>query len=157
MVPQRMCVTAGQNSMCVSVVLELLEQQHCLYAELMEQQERRVTALIKRMVEMSSARLTKELHDLKVGLQRVHADVSILRRQTALTAHCMDNLRHGLMKDRRIESRNGGDMDRETAGRKDKGGGMETAQMTKLEMLANEPKAKKLVADLTDIQLHDIK
>ncbi|KAK3537075.1 hypothetical protein QTP70_001223 [Hemibagrus guttatus] len=159
MVPQRVCVAAGQNSVCVSVMLELLEQQHCLYAELMEQQERRVTALMKRMLEMISARLTKELHELKIGLQRVHADVSLLRRHTALTAHCVDNLRHGLMEDRRIAGRKGGKVDKETAGRKVTvgGEGMKTAEMKRLEEFANEPKAKKLVADLTDIQLHDIK
>ncbi|XP_058254940.1 calmodulin-1a isoform X2 [Hemibagrus wyckioides] len=125
----------------------------------MEQQERRVTALMKRMVDMSSARLTKELHELKIGLQRVHADVSLLCRHTALTAHCMDNLRHKLIEDRRIEGRKGGKVDKETAGRKEtgRGEGMKTAEMKRLEEFTKEPKAKKLVADLTDIQLHDLK
>ncbi|XP_034164101.2 calmodulin-1a [Pangasianodon hypophthalmus] len=125
----------------------------------MEQQERSITALMKRMVEMSSARLMKELHDLKIGLQRVHTDVSLLRRHTALTAHCLDNLRHGLMEDRRMVGRKGGGVDKKAAGRMETGGGegMKTAEMKRSEVWANEPKAKRLVADLTDIQLHDIK
>ncbi|KAF4083775.1 hypothetical protein AMELA_G00120440 [Ameiurus melas] len=159
MVPQRVCVAAGQDSVCVSVVLELLEQQQCFYAELMEQQERNITALMKRMVEVSSARLMKELHDLKVGLQRVHADVSLLRRQTALTTHCLDNLRHGLMEESRMVGRKGGGVDKKTSGRLETGGGegMKTAEMKRLEVWDNEPKAKRLVTDLTDIQLQDIK
>lgn len=143
----------------MSMVLELLEQQQCFYAELMEQQERRIIALMKRMLEMSSARLMKELHDLKVSLQRVHTDVSVLRRHTALNAHCLDNLRHRLMEDnRKMVGRKGGGVDKKTAGKMETGGGegMKRAEMKRLEVWANEPKAKRLVADLTDIQLHDI-
>lgn len=158
MVPHRVCVVAGQDSVCVSMVLELLEQQQCFYAELLEQQEHSITVLMKRMVEMSSARLMKELHDLKVGLQRVHADVQHLRRHTAHIAHCLDNLRHGLTEDdRRRVGMNDGDVNMKTAGRMETGRDMKTEDMKRLEMWVNEPKAKRLVADLTDIQLHNIK
>lgn len=158
MVPQRVCVAAGQDPVCVSMVLELLDRQQCVYAELMEQQERSIVALMKRMVEINSARLMKELHDLKGGLQRVHADVSLLRRHAALTAHCLDTLRHGLIEDnRRMVGRNGGEVEKKTAGRMEPGEGMKTAEVERLEVWTSEPKAKRLVADLTDIQLHNIK
>lgn len=160
MVPQRVCVAACQDPACVSVVLELLERQQCVYAELMEQQERSIVALMKRMVEINSARLMKELHDLKGGLQRVHTDVSLLRRHAALTAHCLDTLRHGLIEDnRRMVGRNGGEVEKKTAGRVEsgEGEGMKTAEVERLEVWTSEPKAKRLVADLTDIQLHNIK
>lgn len=154
MVPQRVCAAVGQNSVCVSAVVELLEQQQCFYVGLMEQQERRLSALMKRTVEMNLGRLTNELQELKIGLHRVHVDISLLSRHTALTAHRLDHLRQEL-----IEHRKGGEEVKKTAGRRKTGGGedIKTSEKKRLEVWTNEPKPKKLVADLTDLQRHDIK
>ncbi|KAL7872671.1 hypothetical protein AOLI_G00117420 [Acnodon oligacanthus] len=135
MVSKRPFVHPDQESLTLAVVYELLDQQQFFYSELMEQQERNYRSFLQMMVDCTTSRVdgvVKELQDVKLGLQEV-------RKTASQNAKRADSLAEEVKP-------------RKVAGKVDG-----RAEMKKSETWQHEPKAKRLVADLTDIQLDNIK
>ncbi|KAL6477227.1 hypothetical protein MHYP_G00130620 [Metynnis hypsauchen] len=155
MVSKHPLVHPEQESLTLAVVYELLDQQQFFYTELMEQQERNYRSFLQMMVDCTTSRVdgvVKELQDVKLSVQEV-------RKTAAQNAKRADSLAEGLVMIRgaldALTSKNPNMAEvkpRKVAGKMDG-----RAEMKKSETWQHEPKAKRLVADLTDIQLDNIK
>ncbi|XP_028836920.1 calcium-binding protein 1-like isoform X2 [Denticeps clupeoides] len=164
MLPKKMAVyPADEDSLVtLSMVYELLDQQQFFYKELIELQERNYKSFLQMLVDSSNTRmdnLVKEVQDVKNSLQANRTELSEVRRQGTQNAKRAECLAEGL-----VMVRTAMDALVPKCGPKGAGGpgGVAVTSAPKPKKAApesrrmdNEPKAKRLVADLTDIQLDD--
>lgn len=151
----------------LSMVYELLDQQQYFYKELVELQERNYKSFMYMLVDSTNGRVdavVKELQDLKNGLQASRAELAEVRRDGKQTAKRAECLAEGLVTlratlDAGLASKNGAGAVFGAAGSGvgagrgvGGGGGLKPTRGCQ-----SEPKAKRLVADLTAIQMDNIK
>ncbi|KAG8013523.1 Calmodulin-2 B [Nibea albiflora] len=168
---------AEDELVSLSTVYDLLDEQQHYYKELIQQQERSYRAFLQMLMDSSSSRtdsLVREMQDLRNSLQRTKAELAEVKKQGVQTSKRAECLAEGLvmvrgaldglsikagvfgggaggrgadLKQRR--GGGGGGLRLDGGGR---GGGSRGGAARK-----TEPRAVKLVADLTDIQFADIK
>ncbi|KAG9268987.1 calcium-binding protein 1-like isoform X1 [Astyanax mexicanus] len=154
MVSKRPFVHPEQESLTLAMVYELLDQQQFFYTKLMEQQERNYRSFLQMLVDCTTSRVdgvVKELQDVKLAMQDV-------RKMAGQNAKRADSLAEGLVMIR-------GALDAltpkspakvEVKPRKVVGKVEVRTEVKKADTWQNEPKAKRLVANLTDLQLDNI-
>lgn len=159
----------------LSTVYDLLDEQQHYYKDFIQQQERNYRAFLQMLMDTSSNRmdnLVREMQDLRHCLQRTKAELADVKKQGIQNTKQADCLAESLVMVRgeldglSIKSgvngggtggravdlkqhRGGGGLRPDGRGR---GGGSRGRESKK-----PEPKAVKLVADLTDIHFEDIK
>lgn len=169
MLPKKVApYTPGDDLLTLSTVYDLLDEQQHYYKELIHQQERNYRAFLQVMVDASSSRtdsLLRELQDLRNCLQRTKAELAGVKKQASQNAKRAECLAGSLVTVREeldglsvkaaaggrgvtVEQHRGGAGLRLDGGRV--GGRAREAKRA-------EPKAAKLVADLTDIRFDHIK
>lgn len=173
MLPKTVALYPAEDELVsLSTVYDLLDEQQYYYKELMEQQERSYRAFLQMLMDVSSSRmdsLVREMQDLRNCLQRTKAELADVKKQGVQNGKRAECLAEGLVTVREAldvlgvkpgvaaapksvdlkQRRGGGGLRLDGGGR---GGGSRGREAKK-----PEPKAAKLVADLTDIQFHDIK
>lgn len=180
-----MYAVEGDSLVTLSMVYELLDQQQYFYKELVELQERNYKSFLQMLVESTNGRVdavVKELRDLDNGLQASRAELAEVRREGRQTAKRAEYLAEGLVMVRTqldgLVSKKG------VVGGGLGGGGGATTSTAPAGLPSGvggsrmgvggagvkppepkppsargyqyEPKAKRLVADLTAIQLDNI-
>ncbi|KAG5265692.1 hypothetical protein AALO_G00245270 [Alosa alosa] len=164
----------------LSMVYELLDQQQYFYKELVELQERNYKSFLQMLVESSNGRVdavVKELQDLKNGLQASRTELAEARREGRQTAKHAECLAEGLVMVRTALDGlagkkgvgTGGVAGGVAGGSGAVGGGggcgvgggagrgaVKPPEAKPTRGCQSEPKAKKLVADLTAIQFDNI-
>lgn len=169
MLPKKMApYTAEEDLVTLSTVYDLLDEQHYYYRELIHRQERSYRAFLQVLMDTSSSRmdgLVRELQDLRNCLQRTKAELAEVKKQASQTGRRADCLAESLVTVRealdglRVKPGAGGravnvKQPRGGAGLRLEGG---RAGGRGREAKRAEPKAAKLVADLTDIRFDHIK
>ncbi len=176
MLPKKVALYPAEDELVsLSTVYDLLdEQQHC-YKELIQQQERNYRAFLQMLMDSSSSRmdsLVREMQDLRNCLQRTKAELAEVKKQGVQNSKRAECLAEGLVmvrgamdglniklgvvgggaggKGLDLKHRRGGGGLRLDGGGRGSGNRGGEAKKT-------EPKAVKLVANLTDIQFDDIK
>lgn len=174
MLPKKVALYPPEDELVsLSTVYDLLdEQQHC-YKELIQQQERNYRAFLQMLMDTSSSRmdsLVREMQDLRNCLQRAKAELAEVKKQGIQNSKRAECLAEGLVmvrgaldgltfKSGQTKGDAGGravDLKQRRGGsglRLDGGGRAAGGRDAK----KPEPKAVKLVADLTDIHFDDIK
>lgn len=171
MLPKKVAVYPAEDELVsLSTVYDLLDEQQHYYKELVQQQERNYRAFLQMLMDSSSSRmdnLVRELHDLRNCLHRAKAELAEVKKQGVQNSKRAEYLAEGLVMVRgaldglsiKTGLTGGGaggrgvDLKQRRGGgglRLDGGGRGGEAKKT-------EPKAVKLVADLTDIHFDDIK
>lgn len=175
MLPKKVALFPAEDELVsLSTVYDLLdEQQHC-YTELLQQQERNYRAFLQVLMDSSSSRmdsLVREVQDLRNCLQSTKTELAEVKKQGVQNGKRAECLAEGLVMVRGAvdglslkigapggsggrgvdlkQRRGGGGLRLDGGGR---GVGGRGGQAKK-----PEPKAMKLVADLTDIHFEDIK
>lgn len=159
----------------LSTLYDLLDEQQHYYQELIQQQERSYRAFLQMLMDVSSSRmdgLVREMQDLRNCLQRTKADLAEVKKQGVLNSKRAECLAEGLVTVRGTldgsslagsvgnAGRKGVELKQRRGGaggvlRMERGGKGVGARCR--EVKKSEPKAAKLVADLTDIHFDDIK
>lgn len=154
--------------MTLSTVYDLLDEQHYYYKELIHQQERNYRAFLQVMMDASSSRtdsLVRELQDLRNCLQRTKAELAEVKKLASHNGKRAECLAESLVtvrealdglnvkaaaegRDVNVKQHRGG------AGLRLDGGRVGSRGR---EVKRAEPKAAKLVADLTDIRFDHVK
>ncbi|KAE8289642.1 Calmodulin-1 [Larimichthys crocea] len=178
MLPKKVALYPVEDELVsLSTVYDLLDEQQDHYKELLQQQERSYRAFLQMLMDSASSRtdsLVREMQDLRSSLQRTKAELAEVKKQGVQNSKRAECLAEGLvmvrgaldglsikagvfgggaggrgadLKQRR--GGGGGGLRLDGGGR---GGGSRGGVTRK-----NEPRAAKLVADLTDIQFADIK
>lgn len=174
MLPKKVAVYPPEDELVsLSTVYDLLDEQQHYYKELVQQQERNYRAFLQMLMDSSSSRmdnLVREMQDLRNCLQRTKAELAEIKKQGVQNSKRAECLAEGLVMVRGAldglsvktgatggggggrgvdlkQRRGGGGLRLDGGGR---GGGGRDIKKT-------EPKAMKLVADLTDIHFEDIK
>ncbi|XP_030615026.1 uncharacterized protein LOC115801380 isoform X1 [Archocentrus centrarchus] len=169
MLPKKIAIYPAEDELVsLSTVYDLLDEQQHYYKELIQQQERSYRAFLQMLMDSSSSRmdgLVREMQDLRNCLQRTKAELAEVKKQGVQTSKRAECLAEGLVMVRGaldgLTLKTGGvgaggrgvDLkQRKGPGglRLDGGSGAREAKKT-------EPKAAKLVADLTDIHFDEIK
>lgn len=159
----------------LSTVYDLLDEQQHYYKELIEQQERSYRAFLQMLMDSSYSRmdsLVREMQDLRNGLQRTKGELAEVKKQGVQNSKRAECLAEGLVMVRGAldglsiksgvtggvgggrgvdlkQHRGAGGLRLDGGGR---GGGGRSGDAKK-----TEPKAVKLVADLTDIHFDGLK
>lgn len=169
MLPKKVALyTPEDDLLTLSAVYDLLDEQHCYCRELIHQQERNYRAFLQVMMEVSSSRtdsLVRELQDLRTCLQRTKAELADVKKQASQNGKRAECLAESLVTVREaldglsIKAGAGGrggnvKQHRGGAGLRLDGGRVGSRGR---EAKRTEPKAAKLVADLTDIRFDHIK
>lgn len=175
MLPKNVALYQAEDDLVsLSTVYDLLDEQQHHYNELIQQQERSYRAFLQMLMDSSSSRmdsLVREMQDLRNCLQRTKAEVAELKKQAVQNSKRAECLAEGLVMVRGAldglsiksgvaggaggrgvdlkQRRTGGGLRLDGGGR---GRGSRGGEAKK-----PEPKAVKLVADLTDIHFDDIK
>lgn len=176
MMPKKVALYQAEDELVsLSTVYDLLDEQQHFYKELIQQQERNYRAFLQMLMDTSSSRmdgLVREMQDLRNCLQRTKAELAEVKKQAVQNSKRAECMAEGLvmvrgaidglsMKTGAIEGGTGGrgvDLKQRRGGgglRLDggrRGGGSRGGEAKK-----PEPKAVKLVADLTDIHFEGIK
>lgn len=176
MLPKKVAVYPAEDELVsLSTVYDLLDEQQHYYKELIQQQERNYRAFLQMLMDTSSSRmdsLVREMQDLRNCLQRTKAELAEVKKQGVQNSKRAECLAEGLVMVRGaldgltikagvtgggtrgrgvdLKQRSGGSglrLDGGGRGGGGRGGGTKKP----------EPKAVKLVADLTDIHFEDIK
>lgn len=155
MLPKKTHCYQDDDLVSLSMVYELLDQQQFFYKELIEQQERNFKTFLQMLVDSINSRINnvvKEVQDMKNGLHVTKTELVDVRRQGNINAKRAECLAEGLVIVREAMnalSSKAGVFD----GKPKKGnlclGGKPDAR--KADTWQDQPKAKKLVADLTDL------
>lgn len=169
MLPKKVAqFTPEDDLLTVSMLYDLLDEQHYYYKELIHQQERNYRAFLQVMMDASSSRtdsLVRELQDLRNCLERTKAELADVKKQASQNGKRAQCLAESLVTVRdaldglsskvaaggkgvNVKQHRGGAGLRLDGGRVGSRG--RGAKRT-------EPKAAKLVADLTDICFDHIK
>lgn len=167
--PNKVAVyTPEDDLLTLSTVYDLLDEQHDYYKELIYQQERNYRAFLQVMMDVSSSRtdsLVRELQDLRNCLQRTKAELADVKKQASQNGKRAECLAESLVTVREaldglsikvaaggkgvtVKQHRGGARLRLDGGR---------VGSRDREVKRTEPKAAKLVADLTDIRFDRIK
>lgn len=163
MLPKKLAMYPAEDDLVsLSTVYDLLDEQQHFYKDLIQQQERNYRAFLQMVMDSTSSRmdsLVREMQDLRNCLQRTKSDLADVKKQGVQNSKRTECLAEGLVMVR-------GALDGLSirAGEK----GVDTKQRTGLrldakgraaggELKKTEPKAVKLVADLTDIHFENIK
>lgn len=169
MLPKKVALyTPEDDLLTLSAVYDLLDEQHCYCRELIHQQERNYRAFLQVMMEASSSRtdsLVRELQELRTCLQRTKAELADVKKQASQNGKRAECLAESLVTVREaldglsIKAGAGGrggnvKQHRGGAGLRLDGGRVGSRGR---EAKRTEPKAAKLVADLTDIRFDHIK
>ena len=177
MLPKKLPLYPAEDELVsLSTVYDLLDEQQHYYKELIQQQERNYRAFLQMLMDSSSGRmdsLVREMQDLRNSLQRTKAELAEVKKQGVQNSKRAECLAEGLVMVRGAldglsiksgvtgggagggrsvdlkQRRGGGGLRLDGGGR---GGGSRGGAVKK-----TEPKAAKLVADLTDIHFDDIK
>lgn len=176
MLPKKVALFPAEDELVsLSTVYDLLdEQQHC-FTELLQQQERNYRAFLQVLMDSSSSRmdsLVREMQDLRNCLQSTKMELAEVKKQGVQNGKRAECLAEGLVmvrgavdglslkigvtgggsggKGADLKTRRGGGGLRLDGGGRGVGGRGGQAKKP-------EPKAMKLVADLTDIHFEDIK
>lgn len=174
MLPKKVAMYPPEDELVnLSTVYDLLDEQQHYYKELIQQQERNYRAFLQVLMDTSSSRmdsLVREMQDLRNCMQKTKAEVAEVKKQGVQNSKRAECLAEGLVMVRGAldgisikagisgrgagergvdlkQSRGGGGLRLDGGGR---GRGVGESKKP-------EPKAAKLVADLTDIQFGDIK
>ena len=176
MMTKKVALYAAEDELVsLSTIYDLLDEQQHYYKELIQQQERNYRAFLQMLMDTSSSRmdsLVREMQDLRNSLQRTKAELAEVKKQGIQNSKRAECLAEGLVMVRGaldglsiktgitgggargrgidLKQRRGGSGLRLDGGRR--GGGGRDGDAKK-----PEPKAVKLVADLTDIHFDDIK
>lgn len=145
-----------------TTVCHLLDEQHHYYRELIGQQERNYRAFLQVTADASSRRadrLLRELQDLRTCLRRTQAELADVREQASQNGKRAEWLAEGLATVREAlgglsATAGAGGRGRGAAGLRSDGGRVGRRGR---EAKRAEPKAAKLVADVTDIRFDHIK
>lgn len=169
MLPKKVALYPPEDDLLtLSTVYDLLDEQHYYYKELIHQQERNYRAFLQVMMDTSSSRtdsLVREMQDLRNCLQRTKAELAEVKKQALQNGKQAECLAESLVTVREaldgrstkagaggravnVKQQRGGAALRLDGGRDGSRG--RGAKRT-------EPKAAKLVADLTDISFDHIK
>lgn len=169
MLPKKVAFYPPEDDLVsLSTVYDLLDEQHYYYKELIHQQERNYRAFLQVMMDASSSRmdsLVREMQDLRNCLQRTKAELAEVKKQASQNGKRAECLAESLVTVREaldglsLKVGAGGrganvKQHRGAAGLKLDGG---RAGSRGREAKRAEPKAAKLVADLTDIRFDHIK
>lgn len=176
MLPKKVALYPPEDDLLsLSTVYDLLDEQQQYYKELIQQQERNYRAFLQMLMDTSSSRmdsLVREMQDLRNCLQRTKAELAEVKKQGVQNSKRAECLAEGLVMVRGAldglsiktertggsaggrgldlkQCRGGGGLRLDGGGR---GGGGRGGDVKN-----TEPKAAKLVADLTDIHFDDIK
>lgn len=182
MMPKKVALYQAEDELVsLSTVYDLLDEQQHFYKELIQQQERSYRAFLQMLMDTSSSRtdgLVREMQDLRSCLQRTKAELAEVKKQAVQNTKRAECMAEGLVMVRGaldgltmktgaiggctggggggggggmdLKQRRGGGGLRLDGGRR--GGGSRGGEAKK-----TEPKAVKLVADLTDIHFEGIK
>lgn len=178
MMPKKVALYQAEDELVsLSTVYDLLDEQQHFYKELIQQQERNYRAFLQMLMDTSSSRtdgLVREMQDLRSCLQRTKAELADVKKQAVQNSKRAECMAEGLVMVRGaldgltmktgaigggaggggggmdLKQRRGGGGLRLDGGRR--GGGGRGGEAKK-----SEPKAVKLVADLTDIHFEGIK
>lgn len=176
MMPKKVALYQAEDELVsLSTVYDLLDEQQHFYKELIQQQERNYRAFLQMLMDTSSSRmdgLVREMQDLRNCLQRTKAELAEVKKQAVQNSKRAECMAEGLVMVRGaidglsmktgaigggtggrgvdLKQRRGGGGLRLDGGRR--GGGSRGGEAKK-----PEPKAVKLVADLTDIHFEGIK
>lgn len=161
MPPKRPILYSEKNSVSLSMVYDLLDQQQFFYKELIELQERNYKSFLQMLVDSTNSRIdsvVRDVQDLKNCLQQCRTELGDVRRQGTQNAKRVECLAEGLVMVRGVvegltslKSSNVEVKPRKTPVK------MDRQDVKTTDGWKNEPKAKRLVADLTDIQFDGIK
>lgn len=176
MLPKKIALYPAEDELVsLSTVYDLLDEQQHYFNELIQQQERNYRAFLQMLMDSSSSRmdsLVREMQDLRNCLQRAKAELAEVKKQGVQNNKRVECLAEGLVMVRGAldglsiksgatggvaggrgvdlkQRRGGGGLRLDGGGR---GGGGRGGEAKK-----PEPKAVKLVADLTDIHFDDLK
>lgn len=173
MLPQKAAIYSTEDELVsLSTVYDLLDEQQHYLKELMQQQERNYRAFLQMLMDTSSSRmdsLVREMQDLRNHLQRTKAELAEVKKQGIQNSKRAECLAESLVMVEGALDRRG--MKTEDCGGETKGKVMDVNQsgggaaMFKFDgrgvggkvTKKTEPKAAKLVADLTDINFEDFK
>lgn len=163
---------AEDEPVSLSTLYDLLDEQQFYYKELIQQQERNYRAFLQVLMDTSSSRLDsllREMQDLRSCLQNTEAELADVKKQGVQNSRRAEGLAEGLATVRgaldglgvnsgptgggagggnmALKPHRGGVLRLDGGGKGGRGRGAKKP----------EPKAAKLVADLTDIRFDDIK
>lgn len=173
MLPKKVTMYPAEDDLVsLSTVYDLLDEQQHYYKELIQQQERNYRAFLQMLMDSSSSRmdsLVREMQDLRNLVQRTKTELAEVKKQGVQNGKRAECLAEGLVMVRGAldgltikteaigggagrsvdpkQRRGGGGLRLDGGGKR--GGGRDAKKP--------EPKAAKLVADLTDIHFDDIK
>ncbi|KAJ7991113.1 hypothetical protein DPEC_G00293890 [Dallia pectoralis] len=155
MLPKKAPCYQDEDLVSLSMVYELLDQQQFFYKELIEQQERNYKSFLQMLVNSTNSRVdsvVKEVQDVKNGLQVTRTELGEVKRQAGVISNRAECLAEGL-----VMVREAMDVLSSKAGVPKKGNLLMDCRS--LGMMADtksdQPKAKKLVTDLTDLHFDD--
>lgn len=168
MLPKNLALYPPEDDLVsLSTVYDLLDEQHYYYKELIHQQERNYRAFLQVMMDASSSRtdsLVREMQDLRNSLQRTKAELADVKKQASQNGKRAECLAESLVTVR--EALDGPSINPGAGGRgvnvkRHRGVGLRLdggrGRSRGREAKRTEPKAAKLVADLTDIRFDHIK
>lgn len=172
MLPEKVSAYLSEDeTVSLSMVYDLLDDQEHYFTELIQQQERNYRAFLQMLMDTSSSRtdsLVREMQDLRNCLQRTKAELSEVKKQGVQNNKRAECLAEGLVMVRGMLD--GLSMKTGAAGGGSGGRGADFKQRSGAGALRldgkgvgarvvkkTEPKAVKLVADLTDIHFEDFK
>lgn len=172
MLPKKVAMYPPEDDLVsLSTVYDLLDEQQHFYKELIQQQERNYRAFLQMVMDSTSCRmdgLVREMQDLRNLQQRTKSDLADVKRQGVQNSKRSECLADGLVMVR-------GALDGLSlkVGIPASGAGLRAAETKhrpglrldargqaaagRAELKKTEPKAVKLVADLTDIHFENIK
>ncbi|CAL8291639.1 unnamed protein product [Gadus morhua 'NCC'] len=181
MLPKKAAMYPGGGSLLsLSSMYDLLDEQQYFYTTLIRQQERNYRAFLQMLAHRMDGRvdgLVEELHDLRSSLQGLRSELLEVRKQGAQSAKRAECLAEGLVTVRKaldgpsaearlpdsVTGKGGG------VGPKPQAGAGAGARVLRLDggtarkggrdagAKGPEPKAMKLIADLTDICFENLK
>lgn len=147
--------------MSLCMVYDLLDQQQFFYKELIELQERNYKSFLHMLVESTNSRIdsvVRDVQDLKNSLKQCRTELGDVRHQGVQNAKRAECLAEGLVMVRgavdgltSLKSPTAEVKPRKAPVKVDR------QDVKKTDCWDNEPKAKRLVADLTDIRFDGIK
>lgn len=172
MMPRKVAMYSSEDELVsLSTVYDLLDEQQHYYRELLQQQERNYRAFLQMLMDTSSSRmdsLVREMQDLRNNLQRTKAELAEVKKQGVQNGRRAECLAESLVMVQEaldglsLKTRDGGGGTKgNVADLKQCRGGsvlrLDGRGVGGREAKKPEPKAAKLVADLTDIRFEDFK
>lgn len=159
MLPKKAPCYQNDDLVSLSMVYELLDQQQFFYKELSEQQERNYKSFLQMLVDSTNSRIdsvVKDVQDMKNGLQITKTELGGVRRQGNVNTKRAECLAEGLVMVREamdvVPSKAGGSNGKPKKGNLLLDGKPETRIA---DTWQDQPKAKRLVADLADLHLDE--